>query len=321
MNSEPIFQLGQISVLDLDGQEAAQILHNLTTNEVKSLVTSPSPDGGVVGSGCESFITDVRGKTLGHVYVYRTEKGFRLIGAAGQSETIASHADKYTIREDAVPTIRDSDFVTIVVDRGLLDVSKISVIPPSLATNGNAGPRGYAGSASDVCVYENHWVGEATVLILVPSEHAVALIQQLASIAAVADEAAFHQARTLAGFPWYGVDLSDKNLPQEADRDESAICFTKGCYLGQETVARLDALGQVQKKLVKWLVEAPMVTELEGTELSDNDKVVGRLTSIAVTGESTAQAIGVARRTHFDPGASAVGAASDGQSVTATVIE
>ena len=48
----------------------------------------------------------------------------------------------------------------------------------------------------------------------------------------------------------YGVDLDERRLPQEADRDELAISFTKGCYLGQETVARIDALGRVNWKLV-----------------------------------------------------------------------
>ena len=46
------------------------------------------------------------------------------------------------------------------------------------------------------------------------------------------------------------TDFDDSNLPQEVNRDTQAISFTKGCYLGQETVARIDALGHVNKKLV-----------------------------------------------------------------------
>ena len=55
--------------------------------------------------------------------------------------------------------------------------------------------------------------------------------------------------RIEAGWPVFGVDISDKNLPQEVDRNTRAISFTKGCYLGQETVARIDALGHVNKTL------------------------------------------------------------------------
>ena len=61
---------------------------------------------------------------------------------------------------------------------------------------------------------------------------------------------AIEARRIEAGFPWYGPDISEKNLPQELARDQRAISFTKGCYLGQETVARIDALGHVNQTLV-----------------------------------------------------------------------
>ena len=57
-------------------------------------------------------------------------------------------------------------------------------------------------------------------------------------------------ARVEAGTPYYGPDINDKNLPQEISRDSRAISFVKGCYLGQETVARIDALGHVNRTLV-----------------------------------------------------------------------
>ena len=64
----------------------------------------------------------------------------------------------------------------------------------------------------------------------------------------------FETARIEAGTPLYGRDITAENLPQEIDRDRLAISFTKGCYLGQETVARIDALGHVNRllRLVKF---------------------------------------------------------------------
>ena len=121
----------------------------------------------------------------------------------------------------------------------------------------------------------------------------------------VGDEASFHCVRTLAGFPWYGVDLDETNLPQEADRDALAISFTKGCYLGQETVARLDALGQVQRKLVRWSITGGVPAA--GATLVAGEKTVGRLTSVAADDRGGAIAIGFARRSHFEAGATAVG--------------
>ena len=65
----------------------------------------------------------------------------------------------------------------------------------------------------------------------------------------VCDLATFETLRIEAGTPLFGVDFNDTNLPQEVGRDAVAISFTKGCYLGQETVARLDALGHVNQKI------------------------------------------------------------------------
>ena len=57
----------------------------------------------------------------------------------------------------------------------------------------------------------------------------------------------FDAVRIESGTPLFGVDFDEENLPQEVGRDELAISFTKGCYLGQETVARIDALGHVNQ--------------------------------------------------------------------------
>ena len=67
--------------------------------------------------------------------------------------------------------------------------------------------------------------------------------------ATACDLAAFETLRIEAGTPLFGVDFNDNNLPQEVGRDDRAISFTKGCYLGQETVARIDALGHVNQQL------------------------------------------------------------------------
>ena len=264
-----------ITVLDLVGVDAAAILHNLTTNDVRSLGE---------GASCETFLTDVRGKTLAHVHAFRTGEGYRLIGAAGQAEAITAHADRYTIREDATPVDRSAER------------HAVAIVPDARNTVSD----GILEAAEFFC--DVPWLGERSLLLVFTE--ASGLEEALGGID-LGDEVAFHHARTVAGFPWYGVDVSDKNLPQEASRIEQSICFTKGCYLGQETVARLDALGQVQKQLVRWTTRGVVPTA--GSEVTADDKVVGRLTSVAATGEDTAIAIGIARRSHFDPGSTAQG--------------
>jgi folate-binding protein YgfZ len=176
--------------------------------------------------------------------------------------------------------------------------------------------------AGTVCqFYGCRWIGEGSGVLLTAIEQRETLAQSLSQQFDVAleSEHAFHQARTIARFPWFGIDLDESNLPQEADRDGVAISFTKGCYLGQETVARLDALGQVQKKLVAWSIAGTI--PLPGTALQSGDKVVGRLTSVAATIEGGAIAIGPARRSHFERGSVASGQLGpEGPEFIATVI-
>ncbi|HEY3960823.1 MAG TPA: glycine cleavage T C-terminal barrel domain-containing protein [Solirubrobacteraceae bacterium] len=82
------------------------------------------------------------------------------------------------------------------------------------------------------------------------------------------------------GRPRYGIDLDDTTIPQEAGLNERAVSFTKGCYVGQETVARLFYRGKPNRRLCGMrLSEAA----LPGAELHLGERVVGRLTSAAVS--------------------------------------
>ena len=84
------------------------------------------------------------------------------------------------------------------------------------------------------------------------------------------------RARVESGYPLWGVDFDDSHLPQEIRRDELAISFTKGCYLGQETIARLDALGHVNRHLAGVRFEGDKPPPV-GTKLSDptGEQIVG----------------------------------------------
>ena len=90
------------------------------------------------------------------------------------------------------------------------------------------------------------------------------------------------RGRIESGYPLWGVDFDAANLPQEIGRDREAICFTKGCYLGQETVARLDALGHVNRKLGGVVFDRGELVPVH-TPLRDPDtsRVVGETRSCA----------------------------------------
>ena len=94
--------------------------------------------------------------------------------------------------------------------------------------------------------------------------------------------AAFEKARIEADTPLYGRDIGEDNLPQEVGRNAQAISFSKGCYLGQETVARIASLGHVNQLLAGVRFDGHTVPPA-GTELTADGKAVGRVTSAALS--------------------------------------
>jgi folate-binding protein YgfZ len=89
----------------------------------------------------------------------------------------------------------------------------------------------------------------------------------------------FEILRIEAGTPVFGKDVTEKNLPQEFARDDRAISFVKGCYLGQETVARIDAVGHVNQVLKGLSFEPGTACPAPGSALEADGKRVGTITS------------------------------------------
>jgi tRNA-modifying protein YgfZ len=116
------------------------------------------------------------------------------------------------------------------------------------------------------------------------------------------------------GRPRYGVDLDDSVIPQEADLNRRAVSFTKGCYVGQETVARLFYRGKPNRQLRGLRLSQPART---GAEVMFADRPVGRLSSVAES--PTLGSIGLALVRREAPPGSQVLVGSD--EIEAVVVE
>jgi folate-binding protein YgfZ len=120
---------------------------------------------------------------------------------------------------------------------------------------------------------------DAGIDVLVKSSQLESLQAALEHRGAVAvRESAVECLRIERGLPRYGVDMDDSVIPQEAGLNERAVSFTKGCYVGQETVARLYYRGKPNRHLRGLLLSAGAST---GAELRLEARPVGTLTSVA----------------------------------------
>lgn len=254
--------------IEISGQDRVTFLNGFCTNDVKRL----SP-----GQGCEAFITNVKGKTVGHVLVFCMADRFVLDSSPGQAETLVNHLDRYVIREDVVLT--DVSTLSASVLIGGKDAAATIERMTGVSAEAYLEHRECEIGGIMATLHRTDILGDTTMLLAFDAEHRSTVAATLTAAGITQCGADIAEIRRVeSGFPRFGKDITDDNLPQEVARDDRAISFTKGCYLGQETVARLDALGHVNRMLVAVKLIGNDIPS-HGTELVADGKTVGHVTS------------------------------------------
>lgn len=273
----------------VEGDDAIRVMNNLCTNDIAKL-----PVAGV----CETFVTNLKGWVVAHgLLAHASDRRVELVGQHPQPTQICDHIDRYIIREDARIQLLESmslvwtNLQQANVLHGVLPTSKSSdycSTDPGKSGIDNLGIHAYR-STSNVT-----WLrcGESGISKLA-STLKKALIRN-------APEPELSLTQVRLGWPRMGHEIGDKSIPQELDRDERAISFTKGCYLGQETIARLDARGTLQKKLCILQLRGKDPVELS-MPVMNQEVEVGRLTSLAEF-EERRFAFAYVKRGSFDVG-------------------
>lgn len=241
----------------LPGADRVAFLQNFCTADIKLLN---------VGDVCEAFVLGTKGKLVGHVLVFFDQSFIELNTVPGQGQTLIQHLDRYLIREDVELSeveLNHAFFFGEAESSASLDVpsNRFELIDSVRVASCEAAGNGLLLSCEDL-------------------EQLTTFISKQEPKSATDSELAFH--RVSCGTPWFGVDSTTDTLPQELQRDEKAISFTKGCYLGQETVARIDALGRVNKLLVRLESDQPFQV---GDDLNLGEKKVGVVSSSASRGD------------------------------------
>jgi folate-binding protein YgfZ len=264
------FDFSQRTQIRVNGKDRQSLLHNLSTNAVRNLVA---------GQGCEVFLTNIQAKVLAHLFVFVGEDDVVLEGAAGQAEVVLAHLDRYTVREDAVATDISASrkqwllFGEKLVAKGIsADQGPVS-LPPVLHHISVT-------IAGQPAIARRHpWLGEDGVVIDCAAEDWARIGSCLETSFEVSDDPSVLEAlRIEAGMPLFGMDITAQHLAQEVARDKTAISYTKGCYLGQETIARIDALGHVNRLLCQLTFDSETIP-VAGLELKREGHVVGQVTS------------------------------------------
>ena len=269
-----LFELSDRTQIEVTGRDRVKFLHSFCTNDIKKL----QPE-----QGCEAFVTNVNGKVLGHIFVFAERDSLWIESAPGAVATLLSHFDKYVITEDVRFTDRSAEFAELLL-AGPQSTELLERLGLSIA----ALPRyGHLSHGSDALparsVRRVDWFDSSTWLLSTPVAQREEFHRTLTQAGArQADVNEVHAWRIAAGFPIYGSDITEDNLAQEVGRTPLAISFTKGCYLGQEPIARIDAMGHVNRQLCRLEIASGPLPEA-GTPILDkpapDGKTIGTITS------------------------------------------
>ena len=283
----------EATLIEFSGRDRDSFLHNLCTADVKGLKP---------GQGCELFFTDARGRTIGFGYVLAGEHTLLLSTAAGQSEVLLPHLDRYRIREDVQFFDHSKDWQ----QWALCGPKAESICQQTLGLEIGAGNLNFVETTWKGAVLwccRTDFFGLPGFLLQISSDAAESLATAYSAEATECEDAVFDFLRIRAGSPVFNRDISPKNFPQEIDRDDRAISFNKGCYLGQETVARIDALGQVHRLLRKFVVSDTDTIPAAGDQLEAAGQRAGHFTSVSRNPQDgQIVALGLVRRAHADSG-------------------
>lgn len=263
--------------LIVTGHDRKDLLHRLATHDVLGLRPGQSRE--------VCFLTN-KGRLIDWSVIL--DRGEDLLVLSGNPERLSGHIQEYTISEDV--TVRNYMAIELLVcGDGAAAALGVNLEPWRHA-------KVKLGEVQVTVARVEPWLSD-TFVILAPD--AVALRRMLAEKGRMLQGAEIEELRVRAGIPAHPNEVNEEANPWELGLD-GAVSMTKGCYVGQEVVARLRTYDKVQRRLVRLRLLEPM---LPGAPLLRRGEEVGRLTS--AVGE---HGLGLVRREHAAPGTELAGA-------------
>ena len=272
-----VLDLSCRSRLCLTGSDRKRFLHGQVTNQVQELKE---------GEGCYAALVTAKGKLLSDLNIYALADELLLDFEPGLSRAVADRFEQFVIADDV-------QVVDVAPHYGLLSIqgpkyaealraAGLDVVVPAKVLH--VVRIDHAAWGEIFCM--NH-PRSATggVDVFVPTESLRAAAEKFVSaVQALGGRAcgwqALETARIEAGVPRFGADMDESNLAPEAGIEERAISYNKGCYIGQEVIARIRTYGQVAKSLCGLLLPAELpALPPRGEKLFRNGKEAGYVTS------------------------------------------
>lgn len=269
-----------------EGKDRAPFLHGMVSNDVKNIRP---------GEGLYAAILDAQAHILADLYLFCFENYILMDATASLTQKIMATLDKYIVMEDVSLKDETGNFAFI----GLEGPASVKFLN-RFAKEDFAAWAPYSHRPVKLGVFETEvfrlsFTGGEGFYFLIENENAEEfwgfLLKEGGSLGIRPfGAAALNTLRLEAGIPWYGLDMSETNLLPETGLDH-AISLDKGCYIGQEVIARLNSFAKVNKKLVGLEIDSDHAP-VPGAKITVQGKETGWLTSGAFS-SALAKTIGL----------------------------
>jgi folate-binding protein YgfZ len=272
LRSAGVSDLGWRGKILVTGGDRLRWLNGMVSNAVQSL-----PEG----QGNYSFLLSVQGRIQGDCYVYRRAGDVLLDTSVEQVPALMSHLDHFIIMDDVelADVSQQWTALSLAGPRAGQVLATLGFSPPP--PNGENARMSSAKIGEVACtIIEAYHVAVPRYELWFAPEHVLAVWETLQAAGAYpCGWEAMEALRVLEATPLYGVDLNDRDLPQETAQAR-ALNFSKGCYLGQEIVERIRSRGKVNRQFRQFALQGARPDSLP-LDLRSNDQPVGRITSTA----------------------------------------
>ena len=274
------------SVIILTGKDRLSFLHNKLTNDINRLTP---------GKGCYAYLLNLKGRIVMDMNILHTEEATLMELDRRLAGDFLQIMEKYIFSEEVrlLDGAQQLGRLTVLGPKAELLLKKVMDAGVETLAEPFRHAKRMIGKAT-VTVFRNDLAGETQFELIVPRDQMVTLWQILheaggheggggndpnaVSLRAIG-WSAFNTARIEAGTPLYGIDITDHHLPMEtAHWYTRAVCVSKGCYIGQEIVARMHAHNAVARMLVGLRAQGERLA-VAGTDIFDQGQQVGMVTS------------------------------------------
>ncbi|HLV88083.1 MAG TPA: glycine cleavage T C-terminal barrel domain-containing protein [Candidatus Sulfotelmatobacter sp.] len=310
-----VYDLGYRSKISLTGSDRVRWLNGMVTNNIRDLAAR---------RGVYAFLLNPQGRILADLYAYNRGDSITMDTDRSQIEKILATFDHFIIMDDVEVTNLSDQWTTLGLagprSREVARAAGIEI--PATVPLEIFDARCCCDCDCTKCttVRGEDADHESYELWLAPGDVRKTWDALVAHGATPVGSETLELQRILAGIPLYGIDIRERDLPQETEQAR-ALNFNKGCYVGQEIVERIRSRGAVHRKFAAFLLEGtPEVAS--GAKITSGEKEVGEITSVAwIPGAAKTVALGYIRREIGTPGREVTIGTSQARVVQAPVFD